>query len=449
MIKFFRNIRKSLINEGKTGKYLKYALGEIILVVLGILIALQINNWNENRKGLHKRSAYTKSLLKELQQDTTDFRKNTEIIEKELEILKDFHERLKLESATIDTMKQIARFEFRIHIDNKKNYNDKTLKALQSSGDIQLYPKHIQNLMLELTATQEEYNDIIELYLADYLHATQAQNLLATKPEQYNFFGINDNFKSKTWDAMDDVRIREGVMISHFDMLTDLQWAMRRGGVGSSELKKHLTVWGTMLYPATPHMAEEWNSYLGNKITLAETIIDDPNVDEDDVLILAEEGALKNLIDSARNVKGLAERHSEKPVSRLVIQTTPDWKRELLIEALDLADSEFDFMREGTAFIQQHAVFADEAKRGEVMQYWRALTIGSKKTRGRVFTLRDSEKALIRSKHDETASIKAAISFIADAINIKSIEVYVAGEGEDISGKARFAAPLLPGLAFL
>ena len=251
------------------------------------------------------------------------------------------------------------------------------------------------------------------------------------------------------WDSMDDVRIREGVMISHFDMLTDLQWAMRRGGVGSSELKKHLTVWGTMLYPATPHMAEEWNSYLGNKITLAETIIDDPHVDEDDVLILAEEGALKNLIDSARNVKGLAERHSEKPVSRLVIQTTPDWKRDLLIEALDLADSEFDFMREGAAFIQQHAVFADEAKRGEVMQYWRTLTIGSKKTRGRVFTLRDSEKALIRSKHDETASIEAAISFIADAIDIKSIEVYVAGEGEDISGKARFAAPLLPGLAFL
>ena len=108
---------------------------------------------------------------------------------------------------------------------------------------------------------------------------------------------------------------------------------------------------------------------MGIKITLAETIIDDPHVDEDDVLILAEEGALKNLIDSARNVKGLAERHSEKPVSRLVIQTTPDWKRDLLIEALDLADSEFDFMREGTAFIQQHAMFADEAKRGEVMQH--------------------------------------------------------------------------------
>ena len=50
MIKLFRNIRQNLIMENKTSKYLKYAIGEIVLVVLGILIALQINNWNENRK---------------------------------------------------------------------------------------------------------------------------------------------------------------------------------------------------------------------------------------------------------------------------------------------------------------------------------------------------------------------------------------------------------------
>ena len=49
MFKFFRHIRQSLINQNKMGKYFKYAIGEIILVVIGILIALQINNWNENR----------------------------------------------------------------------------------------------------------------------------------------------------------------------------------------------------------------------------------------------------------------------------------------------------------------------------------------------------------------------------------------------------------------
>ena len=55
MLKFFRQIRQTLIMENKTTKYFKYAIGEILLVVIGILIALQINNWNEGRKE-HKMS---------------------------------------------------------------------------------------------------------------------------------------------------------------------------------------------------------------------------------------------------------------------------------------------------------------------------------------------------------------------------------------------------------
>lgn len=63
MIKFFRTIRQNLLSEGKTGKYLKYAIGEIILVVIGILIALQINNWNEERKQLEIRDSYYLSMI--------------------------------------------------------------------------------------------------------------------------------------------------------------------------------------------------------------------------------------------------------------------------------------------------------------------------------------------------------------------------------------------------
>ena len=50
MLKFFRRIRQQLLTQNKLSKYLLYAIGEIILVVIGILIALQINNWNEGRK---------------------------------------------------------------------------------------------------------------------------------------------------------------------------------------------------------------------------------------------------------------------------------------------------------------------------------------------------------------------------------------------------------------
>ena len=68
MIKLFRNIRQSLINEGNTSKYLKYAIGEIVLVVIGILIALQINNWNEGRK----EALQEKLLLNNLQGEFKD-----------------------------------------------------------------------------------------------------------------------------------------------------------------------------------------------------------------------------------------------------------------------------------------------------------------------------------------------------------------------------------------
>ncbi|MDP6856604.1 MAG: leucine--tRNA ligase [Candidatus Thalassarchaeaceae archaeon] len=254
---------------------------------------------------------------------------------------------------------------------------------------------------------------------------------------------------SKWWDAMDDVRIREGVMISHFDMLSDLQWAMRRGGVGRKALLEHLKKWGCMLYPATPHLAEEWNQHIGNQKMLAETTIINENLQEDDFSILAAETALRNLINNARNVKGLAERHTDSPVTKLVIQTSPSWKNELMIEAIKLFAEDFDFMREGQSFIQSHPLFQEESMRGELMQFWRSITIGSKKSRGRVFTLGEGERILVTSGFDEAKYISDSAIFISEAIEVSEIEVYPAGMGEDIAGKARFAGPLQPGLAFL
>ena len=50
MINFFRKTRKKMADDNKPIKYMRYAIGEIVLVVIGILIAIQVNNWNEKRK---------------------------------------------------------------------------------------------------------------------------------------------------------------------------------------------------------------------------------------------------------------------------------------------------------------------------------------------------------------------------------------------------------------
>ncbi|MEH6620929.1 DUF6090 family protein [Maribacter arcticus] len=90
MIKFFRKIRKNLLNEGKTTKYFKYAIGEIVLVVIGILIALQINNWNENRKENHKLSDIYSNLLLDIKADSISYSTNI----KELKDIDFLHEQL-------------------------------------------------------------------------------------------------------------------------------------------------------------------------------------------------------------------------------------------------------------------------------------------------------------------------------------------------------------------
>lgn len=75
MIKFFRRIRQNLLSEGKTGKYLKYAIGEIVLVVIGILIAIQINSFYNSQADLKENRQLLNRMIEEVQLniDRVDF----------------------------------------------------------------------------------------------------------------------------------------------------------------------------------------------------------------------------------------------------------------------------------------------------------------------------------------------------------------------------------------
>ena len=106
MIKFFRHIRKSLLQQNKTGKYFKYAIGEIVLVVIGILIALSINNWNESKKLKVQEIKILKEIRSELSETLKDvsedleaykkFLKSADIIYNSILYKKSYHDSLKL-----------------------------------------------------------------------------------------------------------------------------------------------------------------------------------------------------------------------------------------------------------------------------------------------------------------------------------------------------------------
>ena len=71
MLHFLRRVRKNLLSQNRFTKYLLYAIGEIILVVIGILIALQINNWNEQKNQKQKLNSYLIALKGELEENLT------------------------------------------------------------------------------------------------------------------------------------------------------------------------------------------------------------------------------------------------------------------------------------------------------------------------------------------------------------------------------------------
>jgi len=90
MIKFFRKIRYDLMEKNKTGKYLKYAIGEIVLVVIGILIALSINNWKEEIKATQDLKTSTNLMLDDLSQDIAFYNLQIEKIETRILLLSNF-----------------------------------------------------------------------------------------------------------------------------------------------------------------------------------------------------------------------------------------------------------------------------------------------------------------------------------------------------------------------
>jgi hypothetical protein len=105
MIKFFRKIRQTLFFEGKNSKYLKYAIGEIILVVIGILIALQINNWNNDRIDSKHETNILREILVNLEKDVVNLNSKIDFNLRREKANRNVLEHLNLKTPLTDSLK--------------------------------------------------------------------------------------------------------------------------------------------------------------------------------------------------------------------------------------------------------------------------------------------------------------------------------------------------------
>jgi len=194
MIKFFRKIRQKLLSENKFSKYLIYAVGEIILVVIGILIALQINNWNEGKK--------------------------LKVVEKE--ILTQFKEDLKGDIESINRvefwMQKVINSSNIVvnHLKNEKAWNDSLAIHFDLWNDFDqlgLNTVAISNLKsrgVEIVSNKELRKNIIQLYdqwyfyilksnnyfREDHIHISYQKYLQHIEPIKWRVAGIPSDYDS-------------------------------------------------------------------------------------------------------------------------------------------------------------------------------------------------------------------------------------------------------------
>ena len=171
MIKFFRKIRYHLMEKNKTGKYLKYAIGEIVLVVIGILIALQINNWNEHRKAkINEKDLYGRILV-DLQIDENRINEHIMYYNKDQEILNNIYQETK-EFSSNDSITEFATIRAARIFDLilSVNYSNvtKEIKRRQILDNIDHYfieEQHVKDAFKMMSEFKEEH---LKPYLAKY-----------------------------------------------------------------------------------------------------------------------------------------------------------------------------------------------------------------------------------------------------------------------------------------
>ncbi|RYM34926.1 hypothetical protein ERX46_06000 [Brumimicrobium glaciale] len=206
MIKFFRKFRQLALIENKTGKYFKYAIGEIILVVIGILIALQINTWNENRKSAAILENYYFQIQEDLKKDYNLINIAIYNLETNIKMYNEFKEEFQNQMNPEAALRLVNKLNLQY---NAIKFNANTIKTLETTGDIKLIPPFMRNKLLETANIQavvtNKAQTNYELFMKEIMNVSKLGYDLPDRTVHvanfddsyplYNALNINDNYR--------------------------------------------------------------------------------------------------------------------------------------------------------------------------------------------------------------------------------------------------------------
>ena len=197
MIKLFSKIRKKTLAEGQTWKYFKYAIGEIVLVVIGILIALSINSWNQTRKDAQKEDSYLQNL-------TRDLESQIESIDIQLSYEQKYEKNAKLllnayHGSGGFVIDSVTAAQLNILVERKTFVRtDPTFEDLISTGNIGLLKNiTLRNELIEFYQELERYERILHNNNTLMVDEMYGQNII-------QFIYIGGRPSQRLWDVSNE-----------------------------------------------------------------------------------------------------------------------------------------------------------------------------------------------------------------------------------------------------
>ena len=240
---------------------------------------------------------------------------------------------------------------------------------------------------------------------------------------------------------MSSYDLRRAVEISHYELIKDVNWYIRRGGNNVEVGKSLMESWTYLISVSTPHLAEEWGKCLEfTELVSASEMPSIPELELDEQLDLDKEFIMRGVLENARKVKSIAERHLDGSAKVLTLVTAPDWKQKLSVNAIN-------FIADGgniRNFIQEikQMSFVNEQNMGEILQYW------NKRMLSQVFKWDDKAKLLILQNIDEVEVLSTRAQFFAKELGLEEIKVIKTEDYDLGDGREKSALPLSPGIIF-